>query len=41
MTTGPYGCGELGGGDAIDAPLNEEDGDMAATMTVTPGITGI
>lgn len=32
---------ELGGGDAIDAPLNEEDGDMVATMTVTPGITSV
>ena len=32
---------ELGGGDAIDAPLVEEDGDMVATMTVTPGITSV
>ena len=32
---------ELGGGDAIDAPLVDEDGEMTATMTVTPGITSI
>ena len=32
---------ELGGGDAIDAPLVEEGGDMVATMTVTPGITSV
>ena len=32
---------ELGGGDAIDAPLVDEDGEMVATMTVTPGITTI
>lgn len=32
---------ELGGGDAIDAPLVEEDGEMVATMTVTPGITSV
>lgn len=32
---------ELGGGDAIDAPLVEEEGEMVATMTVTPGITSV
>ena len=32
---------ELGGGDAIDAPLVEEDGEMTATMTVTPGVTSV
>ena len=32
---------ELGGGDAIDAPLVEEDGEMVATMTVTPGIASV
>ena len=32
---------ELGGGDAIDAPLVDEDGEMVATMTVTPGITSV
>ena len=29
------------GGEGIDAPLAEEDGEMVATMTVTPGITSV
>ncbi len=32
---------ELGGGDAVDAPLVDEGGEMVATMTVTPGITSV